>query len=513
MAYLRTSQNDSALGAIGCGPGCNCGPCRAGKYRLGERYVPEDDDDAMPPPSTELSGWGAAPSSSPRILFLPGIMGSRLVDRRDSRVLWGDQSMAAWLPSSREWIARMRQGNGIDSPGNVEPQGLFHMKSLSSNQDLNPYTAALAFWRQHLGSSNVLTCPYDWRLSNESSAMRLKRVVETAWQDAARDPNRRGTLVAHSMGGIVARWYIEKLGGHQFVRRLVTVGTPHHGAPKAIQVVSEVGAAPALLGFIAPALFASPMSLFLGPLLSALRGMVDGFASIYQLMPDFNCLYPSFIARTMEPISATYDRLRNSPALNPILGPPRAGMSLIRGPRSHELRRLNDALLAGESSLASWLAARHIQYICIAGFANSTTIALRHTTPITISSLVSKCGDGTVPVRSAALHPSGSVRVLYTATAHEHGTLFWDPNIQRACLNAAQGSADITSGLPSAFLPSHPACAPPHLHVPIVSDLPSAAPILPSVQKGARRASQVPAEILRESERAARALRSRLENR
>jgi triacylglycerol esterase/lipase EstA (alpha/beta hydrolase family) len=36
-------------------------------------------------------------------------------------------------------------------------------------------------------------------------------------------------LVAHSMGGLVARYYIDCLGGEQHVERLVTLGTPHNG--------------------------------------------------------------------------------------------------------------------------------------------------------------------------------------------------------------------------------------------------------------------------------------------
>ena len=36
-------------------------------------------------------------------------------------------------------------------------------------------------------------------------------------------------IIAHSMGGILARYYIQRLGGDGKVRHLVTLGTPHHG--------------------------------------------------------------------------------------------------------------------------------------------------------------------------------------------------------------------------------------------------------------------------------------------
>jgi pimeloyl-ACP methyl ester carboxylesterase len=38
-------------------------------------------------------------------------------------------------------------------------------------------------------------------------------------------------VVAHSMGGLVARWFIEQEGGKQVVRRLVMLGTPNGGSP------------------------------------------------------------------------------------------------------------------------------------------------------------------------------------------------------------------------------------------------------------------------------------------
>ncbi len=36
-------------------------------------------------------------------------------------------------------------------------------------------------------------------------------------------------IVAHSMGGVVARYYLERLGGSERVGRLVTIASPHHG--------------------------------------------------------------------------------------------------------------------------------------------------------------------------------------------------------------------------------------------------------------------------------------------
>jgi pimeloyl-ACP methyl ester carboxylesterase len=38
-------------------------------------------------------------------------------------------------------------------------------------------------------------------------------------------------IAAHSMGGLVSRWFIEREGGKEIVRRLVMLGTPNGGSP------------------------------------------------------------------------------------------------------------------------------------------------------------------------------------------------------------------------------------------------------------------------------------------
>lgn len=41
-------------------------------------------------------------------------------------------------------------------------------------------------------------------------------------------------IVAHSMGGLIAYYYVKKLGGHRCVRKLVTLGTPFRGTWSAL---------------------------------------------------------------------------------------------------------------------------------------------------------------------------------------------------------------------------------------------------------------------------------------
>lgn len=60
---------------------------------------------------------------------------------------------------------------------------------------------------------------------------------------------QRVDVVAHSMGGLVSRWWIEREGGSAAVRRLMTFGTPHAGSPwPRVQDVATAGLALAANG-------------------------------------------------------------------------------------------------------------------------------------------------------------------------------------------------------------------------------------------------------------------------
>jgi triacylglycerol esterase/lipase EstA (alpha/beta hydrolase family) len=58
------------------------------------------------------------------------------------------------------------------------------------------------------------------------SGRHLRDFVERV---CAREDVKKVDIVAHSLGGVVARYYIEQLGGDARVGRLVTIGSPHRG--------------------------------------------------------------------------------------------------------------------------------------------------------------------------------------------------------------------------------------------------------------------------------------------
>ncbi len=76
---------------------------------------------------------------------------------------------------------------------------------------------------------NLFTFPYEWRDSNVDNAILLQKKIEDVKDATGRS---KVDIVAHSMGGLLAREYIESDDYDDDVDQLITVGTPQLGAPK-----------------------------------------------------------------------------------------------------------------------------------------------------------------------------------------------------------------------------------------------------------------------------------------
>ncbi|MEU7280277.1 alpha/beta fold hydrolase [Streptomyces sp. NPDC045431] len=75
---------------------------------------------------------------------------------------------------------------------------------------------------QHLESLNYSPLTCDLR----TAAALLGRHVEDL---CSRTGHPEVDVVGHSLGGLIARYYVQRLGGDRRVRTLVTLGTPHAG--------------------------------------------------------------------------------------------------------------------------------------------------------------------------------------------------------------------------------------------------------------------------------------------
>lgn len=76
--------------------------------------------------------------------------------------------------------------------------------------------------RRHLASLNYSPLTRDLRTAAELLGRHVEEVC-------ARTGQREVDIVGHSLGGLIARYYVQRLGGDHRVRTLVTLGTPHGG--------------------------------------------------------------------------------------------------------------------------------------------------------------------------------------------------------------------------------------------------------------------------------------------
>ncbi|MFH9135611.1 esterase/lipase family protein [Streptomyces sp. NPDC017524] len=75
---------------------------------------------------------------------------------------------------------------------------------------------------RHLEALNYSPLTRDIRTAAELLGRHVEEVC-------ARTGHSRVDVVGHSLGGLIARYYVQRLGGDRRVRTLVTLGTPHGG--------------------------------------------------------------------------------------------------------------------------------------------------------------------------------------------------------------------------------------------------------------------------------------------
>lgn len=190
------------------------------------------------------------------MIFLPGITGSTLVsDKNDydtGTPVWpaqvqnnvldadiassvGDASLASTdLDSALTDLRNTDLFPGVPSNGYTVFFNYFEGQGFQYHDYSDPAGVATPP-PQNL----LLGLAYDWRQDNSTSAQYLQgalQMIDTAYKESG---DYQVFLVAHSMGGLVSRAYLENATyandpWRPNVKALITLGTPHLGAPLAV---------------------------------------------------------------------------------------------------------------------------------------------------------------------------------------------------------------------------------------------------------------------------------------
>jgi pimeloyl-ACP methyl ester carboxylesterase len=236
--------------------------------------------------------------------------------------------------------------------------------------------------------------PYDWRRDNRVAAARLKEQSD-AWLQAWRGdhPDAKLVLIGHSMGGLVARYFLECLEGWRDTRMLVTFGTPYRGSLNALAFITRG----LRKGF--------------GPItLVDLSDLLRSFTSVYQLLP----IYPCY----REESSGGLVRVTEASGTIPHLDPERAGAA---DAFHREIERAVDAHLDDDEYRSN----RYAIHPIVGTFQPTSLSAELRGSEVEILRTYEgedRGGDGTVPRDSATpielAHEEGA-----TFAAERHGSL------------------------------------------------------------------------------------------
>jgi len=196
------------------------------------------------------------------VVFIPGMIGSRLCERATGNVVWGERTS-------------LRNFKELELPIRFDIATLPHVACgpLRSVQVLGP-------WRYHqyddlfttllgIGFSenvNLHVFSYDWRLSNRHNAAEFARFV------SQKIPSGQFDIVAHSMGGIIAKLWLAQHGGDERVKWFITLGTPFWGSASALKTLDEGW------GFWANLAARG---------LETVRATTLTFPSVYELLPNY----------------------------------------------------------------------------------------------------------------------------------------------------------------------------------------------------------------------------------
>lgn len=128
--------------------------------------------------------------------------------------------------------------------------------------------------------ADVVLFPYDFRHGVRAAGHRLAEEIETRLKEVSvRQRLRRVIVIGHSMGGLVARHWASLPGQAELCRAVITVGTPHLGAPKALDWVVN-GAA------VGP----GPIAAATREVLTGVTGVLRGWQAVYDLLPTYQAI-------------------------------------------------------------------------------------------------------------------------------------------------------------------------------------------------------------------------------
>ncbi len=196
---------------------------------------------------------GSLPSPRLPVILIPGVGGSHLINDHNLDGIYDQDWLNIWAlmmsPGDEHLYPAHLQTDG-NTPANPGDPIYYTMRAgdiLRTELTEDIYTGTINFFlsKGYIEGQTFFVCPYDWRKDlrqiayNYNPSYPLGITLDTCITTAlARNPDvRKVNIVAHSMGGLVARTYLIDPTRASKIKNLVTLGTPYFGATKIAQLV------------------------------------------------------------------------------------------------------------------------------------------------------------------------------------------------------------------------------------------------------------------------------------
>jgi pimeloyl-ACP methyl ester carboxylesterase len=193
-------------------------------------------------------------TKQPPVILVHGVLGAKLRDRAGREIWPGGISKLAFS-EFRDLALDIDPDTLEARDDGFEPYAIFDSAAgqdfygaiIRTLADAGNYVPGVPGQPPTNGGKQYYVLLYDWRRDNMHSIAKLDALIEQIRRDYG-DPGLEVDIVAHSNGGLIARYYarygtVDLLDGNDFpctqagakkIRRLILLGTPNFGSVSAV---------------------------------------------------------------------------------------------------------------------------------------------------------------------------------------------------------------------------------------------------------------------------------------
>lgn len=208
------------------------------------------------PDLRELNEERSSDQHQTPVILIHGVFGSRLIDKESKKEVWPGNISKILFNNYQEVALPIDRATLLPAESNLEVSTItnktagqdFYGRIISTLGEAGGYMPGVPGKAVGNHRRQYYIFVYDWRQDNIQAARKLDQLIKQIRLDYS-DPNLKVDIVAHSMGGLIARYYlrygnVDVLNDNDFpvnnhgksrVRKVILLGTPNLGSVSALQ--------------------------------------------------------------------------------------------------------------------------------------------------------------------------------------------------------------------------------------------------------------------------------------